>query len=357
MAKIELDSSALNEHFTHKLLAWFVEHGRHDLPWQHPRTAYRVWISEIMLQQTQVKTVIAYFERFMERFPTLNALAIACDDEVLAVWSGLGYYTRARNVHRTARIIEDQYGGVWPTTRDALAALPGIGLSTAAAIASQAFNQPTAILDANAVRVLSRYFLIKGATNSTAVKVRLWQQAQACMSTTHCADYTQAIMDLGATCCTRRQPQCARCPLQKGCLAFHTDTQALYPEKKIKKEIPTKHTRFLLLHDNEARVYLEKNPSSGIWGGLWCLPQVDMAVDPKQHLRVNYGLHPEAVHAFLQMKHTFSHFHLHIDAVRIPLYEPPDRVLPGAWLSAKDLEKKGLAKPVSVILEHFFAHS
>ena len=207
--------------FSLPLLEWFNCHGRKDLPWQHPRSAYRVWISEIMLQQTQVKTVIPYFNHFIAKFPDIQQLAHAYEDRVLAQWSGLGYYSRARNLHKTAKIICEKYKGEFPRELADLIALPGIGPSTAAAIASQAFNQATPILDGNVKRVLCRYFLIDGWPEHSSVKQKLWQLAKECMPTERCADYTQAIMDLGATRCTARNPDCANCPLQYTCLAKH----------------------------------------------------------------------------------------------------------------------------------------
>ncbi|WP_019217249.1 A/G-specific adenine glycosylase [Legionella tunisiensis] len=221
----------IQEQFSNLLLAWFDLHGRKDLPWQHPRSAYRVWISEIMLQQTQVKTVIPYFNRFIDSFPDVWQLAKASEDQVLAHWSGLGYYSRARNLSQTAKIICEKYAGEFPLALVDLVALPGIGPSTAAAIASQAFNQPTAILDGNVKRVLCRYFLIEGWPEQSAIKQRLWQLANQCMPRQRCADYTQAIMDLGATCCTVRQPNCASCPIQKTCLANIHHKTAFYPQK------------------------------------------------------------------------------------------------------------------------------
>jgi len=231
------DNVNILQNFTRPLLTWFGEHGRKDLPWQHPRSAYRVWISEIMLQQTQVKTVIPYFLRFLARFPDIKTLAQADEDDVLSCWSGLGYYSRARNLHKTALIIAENFKGQFPDDIKELVQLPGIGDSTAAAIASLAYNKPTAILDGNVKRVLSRYFQVRGLSQQSAVKQKLMTIANQCMSHDFCADYTQAIMDLGATCCTVKTPACTRCPLQTTCGAYKNNQVADYPEKKPKKNI------------------------------------------------------------------------------------------------------------------------
>lgn len=231
-----MNKQNLYEQFSKPLLLWFTLHGRKNLPWQHPRTPYRVWISEIMLQQTQVQTVIPYFERFMQRFPNISDLALAHEDDVLSLWSGLGYYSRARNLHQTAKIILQHHQGIFPNDYTLLNELPGIGPSTAAAILSQAFNKPAAILDGNVKRVLTRFFRIQGHPEQTQVKKTLWELADSCMPQENCADYTQAIMDLGATCCTTKNPHCPNCPLQKNCLAFKHQEQYLYPTKKLKNQ-------------------------------------------------------------------------------------------------------------------------
>lgn len=227
-----MDKQDLHKKFSQPLLQWHALYGRNNLPWQLPRTPYRVWISEIMLQQTQVQTVIPYFERFMQQFPNINTLAQANDDEVLSLWSGLGYYSRARNLHQTAKIVVQHHGGVLPDNYQLLKELPGIGPSTAAAIASQAFNQPIAILDGNVKRVLTRFFMIKGYPEQAQVKKTLWELANSCMPNENCANYTQAIMDLGSLCCTPKNPNCHNCPLQNSCLALKYEEQHLYPTKR-----------------------------------------------------------------------------------------------------------------------------
>lgn len=340
----------IHNEFSTPLLHWFDVHGRKDLPWQTPRIAYRVWVSEIMLQQTQVQTVIAYFNRFIDRLPTLIDLANACDDEVLSLWSGLGYYSRARNLHLAAKIIAKDHQGIFPTTLDALIDLPGIGPSTAAAILSQAFDKPTAILDANVKRVLARYFLIKGPTEQAQVKKKLWELANTCMPQARCADYTQAIMDLGATCCTTKNPNCTGCPLRVNCLALKEGEQSNYPTKKIKKPVPVLHQQFLVLLNEQGDVYLEKRPSSGLWGGLWCLPSLELEDCPLAFIEDRYALKGETPRKLISFKHHFSHFHLNIHAISIKTDYLQNKPLDGQWFRHEQFASLGLAKPTYLIL-------
>ncbi len=358
--------------FSLPLLAWFDSYGRKDLPWQHPRNAYRVWISEIMLQQTQVKTVIPYFNRFLIRFPDIQSLALASLDEVLAHWSGLGYYSRARHLHKTAAIIYKDFKEDFPRDVNELAKLPGIGPSTAAAITSLAFGQSTAILDGNVKRVLCRYFLIAGFPGQSAIHKKLWALAQACMPKERSADYTQAIMDLGATCCTLKNPTCGICPLQSTCLAKKHNKTADYPYKKPKKIIPIRQQQFLLLYTAENTIYLEKRPPTGIWGGLWCLPSIEDDACPIAYLDKNNLLSEGEPKELLKIHHSFSHFHLHIKAVAIQvkpsLYQnlkamelvsrthtPIISESAGAWFLPKDTASLGMSKPMKDILAHFLS--
>ncbi|KTD63357.1 A/G-specific adenine glycosylase [Legionella spiritensis] len=346
-------SENLQEHFSTPLLSWFDQHGRKDLPWQHPRSAYRVWISEIMLQQTQVQTVIPYFNRFILRFPDVTSLAKAPEDDVMALWSGLGYYSRARNIHKTAQIIYRDYGREFPQEADELIRLPGIGPSTAAAISSQAFGRKAAILDGNVKRVLARYFLVDGWPEKSLVKKRLQQLAFSCMPDQRCADYTQAIMDLGATCCTLKNPHCDHCPLQKTCLAFLANETQNYPVKKIKKERPVQHQQFLLLYRSDQHVYLEKNPPTGLWCSLWCLPSLNIDHDPAAYLDRNFGFQNPCIEDFMTIKHSFSHFHLHIKArlVKTMLADTPViRETTGKWFKLAETSRLALAKPTRDIL-------
>lgn len=345
------------EQFSKPLLIWYDLHGRKDLPWQLPRAPYRVWVSEIMLQQTQVQTVIPYFNRFIQQFPTVDDLALASEDEVLSLWSGLGYYSRARNLHRTAKTIKEHYKGLFPTDLKSLVDLPGIGPSTAAAILSQAFNQPTAILDGNVKRVLSRFFLIKGWPEQAQVKKILWDLADSCMPKQRCADYTQAIMDLGATCCTTKNPDCFNCPLNANCLAFKNKEQLLYPTKKIKKPIPTQYQQILVLCNDKGLIYLEKRPPTGLWGGLWCLPSLEQNDCPLSFIELQYALKGETPKQLIAFKHRFSHFHLEINALSIRINALDNRVSesPGQWFTKEKLSSLGLAKPTSLILSKLYA--
>lgn len=342
--------------FTLPLLTWFYQYGRKDLPWQNPRDPYRVWISEIMLQQTQVKTVIPYFIRFMDRFPTLTKLANATEDEVLSLWSGLGYYSRARNIHKTANQLMQDYGGIFPQDLKQLLSLPGIGDSTAAAIASLAYNQPTAILDGNVKRILSRYFLISGPTEQADTKKKLWQLASDCMSLERCADYTQAIMDFGAICCTKHNPGCIDCPLQSGCQAYQANVVADYPQKKHKLILPKKEQQFLVIHRNHSEVFLEKRPPTGLWGGLWCLPSIEMNQNAGDYLKTHYGAKLLSSDKLMTIKHTFSHFHLTIHAMclHIEFNKGLLNDATGRWVqNTKELDTLGLAKPVRTIIDYF----
>jgi A/G-specific adenine glycosylase len=258
--------------FPARLLAWFDAHGRKDLPWQAPKDAYRVWVSEIMLQQTQVQTVVPYFERFMQRFPDVLTLADAAQDEVLQYWSGLGYYARARNLHRAARNVRDQHDGVFPDTLEAVMDLPGIGRSTAGAILSISFDQRHAILDGNVKRVLARHERVAGWPGTTSVAKTLWEIAERHTPAARVADYTQAIMDLGATLCTRSRPACERCPVASDCEALASDTVGDYPGRKPKKNKPLRETT-MVLASFDGHVYLERRPEVGIWAACGACPK------------------------------------------------------------------------------------
>lgn len=342
--------------FTKPLLAWFATYGRHHLPWKKFHTAYAIWVSEIMLQQTQVQTVIPYFNRFITRFPTVRELATAAEDEVFSYWAGLGYYSRARNLHKTAQIVHYQWGDAFPNKVEELLQLPGIGASTAAAIASLAFHQPTAILDANVKRILSRYFKLEGPLDSPASQKKLWHLAQWCMSCEHCADYTQAIMDLGALCCTVKKPDCLHCPVHKTCLAYQEGVVELYPPKKIKKTKPTQAKQFLLLHKGDA-IYLEKNPPKGIWGSLWSLPNIEYHTTAGEFIEQEYGLRTEQIRELMILKHSFTHFHLQMKALSIKINEASSTTsLVGSWVSKQEISNLGIAKPILTIIQHFYSN-
>ncbi len=343
-----------SKQFQKKVLAWFQDHGRTDLPWQQNVNAYRVWISEIMLQQTQVNTVIPYFQRFMERFPHVADLADATEDEVLHLWTGLGYYARARNLHRCSQLIMQEYAGQFPEDVDTLTSLPGIGRSTAGAIISLAWQKPATILDGNVKRVLCRYFAIEGWPGKTAVHKHLWQVAESLTPKQDCHQYTQAMMDLGATLCTRSQPQCTRCPLNKSCQAYQQQNPTAYPTAKPKRTIPTKTTYMILLQNKHGDILLEKRPPVGIWGGLWSLPQCDdmqqLATWSKQHYACKIGQWQQQP----SFRHTFSHFHLEITPIIVSVlqWSPPLRDdQDHCWYSPQQPMDLGLAAPVKRLLD------
>ncbi|MDX1498048.1 MAG: A/G-specific adenine glycosylase [Salinisphaeraceae bacterium] len=295
-----------------RLLAWFDQHGRHDLPWQHPRSAYRVWVSEVMLQQTQVSTVIPYFERFMARLPDIASLAAASQDTVLELWAGLGYYSRARNLHSAAQQIMAEYNGEFPQTIDQAVALPGIGPSTAGAILAQAFGQKHAILDGNVKRVLSRYHAVEGWPGQTAVTNTLWEYAREHTPESRLADYTQAIMDLGATLCTRSKPRCNACPLAQDCEAHAQGRTHELPSPRPKKERPQRQTRMLVLCNEQGEVLLYKRPPAGIWGGLWSFPELPEQEDIAGYCQKEWSLQIDQPREVESIKHGFTHFELTI---------------------------------------------
>ncbi|MCV6603874.1 MAG: A/G-specific adenine glycosylase [Porticoccaceae bacterium] len=305
-----------NTDFSRKLLTWFDQHGRHDLPWQQDITPYRVWVSEIMLQQTQVTTVIPYYQRFMARFPSVQSLAEAPQDDVLHHWTGLGYYARARNLHRAAQQVVTQHGGEFPDTVEALSALPGIGRSTAGAIRAIAFGKRAVILDGNVKRVLTRYRAIGGYPGTTAVADQLWQLADELTPTRRIADYTQAIMDLGATLCTRSKPTCLLCPMHDNCQGHASGDPTQYPHRKVKKEKPVRETCLLILQNDDGHILLEKRPPTGIWGGLWSLPECDTTAEI-EHTCQRYQCQPIEWEASEPSRHTFSHYHLDYTPVHV----------------------------------------
>jgi len=305
----------MTDRFAGRLLQWYDQHGRKNLPWHEDRTPYRVWISEIMLQQTQVATVIPFYQAFMARFPTVAALAEAPVDDVLSHWSGLGYYARARNLHKAAKTVMSNFGGQFPDTTDALEQLPGIGRSTAAAIIAQALNRRAAILDGNVKRVLARYHRIEGWPGQTRVQARLWLKAEEHTPEERPRDYTQAIMDLGALLCTRRNPDCKRCPVSESCEAYRHGDQHQFPASKPKAAKPEKSVWMLLLEDAEGRILLEQRPPAGIWGGLWSLPEMDPEHDAEDLpglCQRRFSAACNLAGTLAPFRHTFSHYHLHV---------------------------------------------
>jgi A/G-specific adenine glycosylase len=346
------------EPFAERVLDWFDHHGRTDLPWQHDTQPYRVWVSEIMLQQTQVKAVIPYFERFMATFPDVRSLAQAPEDEVLHLWTGLGYYARARNLHKAAKQVINELDGQFPSTLDGLCELPGIGRSTAGAIVSIAFGQRASILDGNVKRVLARYHRVEGWPGQSAVHQRLWEIAEQTTPDERCADYTQAMMDLGATLCTRSSPACERCPLRADCQALAHGDQSSYPGKKPRKVLPVKKTCFLIARSASGDIWLEKRPGSGIWGGLWCFPEIEAPASGSQHCLNLWGLEPTNENAWEEFRHTFSHYHLDITPLVVELGATPLAVMEASrhlWYNVRQPPQIGLAAPVAALLEKLAA--
>ena len=303
-----LAQSTPNAPFAQAVLTWYDKFGRKHLPWQQNKTLYGVWLSEVMLQQTQVATVIPYFERFVKTFPNLTALADAPLDEVLHLWTGLGYYARARNLHKAAQVMRDQYSGKFPTEFEQVLALPGVGRSTAGAILSSCLNAPYAILDGNVKRVLSRYFVVNGWPGEKKTEDRLWQLTGEVTPNTQVADFNQAMMDLGAMVCTRSKPKCSLCPLQSNCRANAEQNWQAYPGKKPKKALPERDSYFLLL-EKDGKVALEQRENAGLWGGLYCFPQFADKEELLAYLASN-GI--QQYQEWAAFRHTFSHFHLDI---------------------------------------------
>ncbi|MEX1058580.1 MAG: A/G-specific adenine glycosylase [Natronospirillum sp.] len=335
--------------FQCQVLNWFALHGRTHLPWQQNRTPYRVWVSEIMLQQTQVTTVIPYFDRFMTRFPSVEALAVAPQDDVLHLWTGLGYYARARNLHRCAQQVVKEHNGQFPTTVEALSTLPGIGRSTAGAIVSMALQQPAAILDGNVKRVLARFHAVSGWPGKTDVARRLWTIAEHYTAQERPQDYTQAMMDLGATLCTRSKPKCQECPLASACEGYQQGHPTHYPASKPKVEKPVKQAWFLLLQLPDQRCLLAPRPDTGLWGGLYCFPEFTSrrALD---YWLLEHGLTGTLADQWPAFRHTFSHFHLDIHPVHVRLPNAPSVHEHSRWVHPQLDEPLGLASATRKLL-------
>jgi A/G-specific adenine glycosylase len=339
--------------FARGLLAWHAHHGRHDLPWQHPRTPYRVWISEVMLQQTQVATVMPYFERFVAALPDVPALAAAPIGQVLALWSGLGYYRRAHHLQAAARECVARHGGALPATFDALLALPGIGRSTAGAILALAHGQRRAILDGNAKRVLCRYHGIAGWPGQPAVEKQLWALAVAHTPDAHTADYTQAIMDLGATVCTRRDPDCAHCPLSAACRAYRDGRVAEIPAARPARTLPSRSVIFVVIRDRRGRVLLELRDAHGVWPGLWSLPEAADAAGADAVLAKVAAGAAGAPATLPAIQHTFTHFRLRATPMAWRGVTPRSGIADAdrwRWCAAADVAALGLPAPVRALL-------
>jgi len=343
----------MSARYARRLLTWFDSHGRHDLPWQHPRTPYRVWLSEIMLQQTQVKVASAYFERFVAALPSVRALGEAPLDRVLALWSGLGYYARARNLHKAAQQCIAEHGGELPRDFDALIKLPGIGRSTAGAILSQAWGDPFAILDGNVKRVLARHHGIDGWPGQPKVEQRLWTIADHLLPKTRLADYTQAQMDLGALLCTRHDPSCLLCPVNDDCVALEQGRTQELPTPKPAKPLPERQKIAWLLLDAKKRVLLQRRPPVGIWAGLWSLPEADD--DAQADTWLSRHIHSRGKTTPLPpILHTFSHYRLTL----YPRQKHPATLAASIgdnddlrWVAREALPDYGIPAPVRTLLE------
>ncbi len=340
------------------LLPWFKKFGRHDLPWQENINPYRVWVSEIMLQQTQVKTVIPYYRQFIRQFPDVVALAAADQDAVLHLWTGLGYYARARNLHHAARVVEDKFAGELPRELAALMSLPGIGRSTAGAILALSLNRPYPVLDGNVKRVLIRYYGIRGWPGGKEVQNKLWEIAERNMARRKPAAYTQAIMDLGATVCLRSRPLCLRCPLKSACYAFEKNQQPSLPAKRPKKPMPSRYVIFAILENPKAEVLLERRPATGLWGGLWSFPEHTSSSALTNWINRRHSQKIKKRVTLPTLKHTFSHFHLHITPVKIRICGPLAEVQDNAnylWYSPRNNPEIGMAAPVKKLIEQLFS--
>jgi len=341
-------SKQQSQDFSQSVLHWYQHNGRKTLPWQQPATAYRVWISEIMLQQNQVDTVVPYFEKFMQHFPNLQSLADSNNDKVMHLWSGLGYYARARNLHKTSIILSTQQGGELPSDLEQLQALPGIGRSTAGAILSLGFHQPAAILDGNVKRVLARHFCIPGWPSKVRVLKNFWAVSEQLTPENHSGQYNQAMMDIGATLCKRSKPSCEICPLSNSCKALKTDQISVYPEKKPSKIKPVREQHFLLIKNQQGEILLNQRPPAGIWGSLWCLPE-SFQFQPE-------NIAKRSLKPATQFTHQFTHFTLKATVTEVSLINT-HQIMDAAnwsWYDPDNPAEVGLPAPMISILHNYF---
>ena len=345
--------------FSELALNWFDLHGRKNLPWQQNTNAYRVWISEIMLQQTQVATVIPYYKKFMQSFPDIQSLAAASEDKVLSHWSGLGYYARARNLHKTAKLVVELHDGELPDNTQVLQELPGIGRSTAGAILSLAYQQCEPILDGNVKRVLARVHCIEGWPGHTQTLKQLWGISEQVTPAQRTANFNQAMMDLGATVCMRSKPLCESCPLISLCQAQEQGRQTEYPSKKPKKSIPTKETVMILAQDASGGVLLYKRPPVGIWGGLWSLPEIESQAGLEAWCQEQGLVVLDEVEEFANFRHTFSHYHLQITAISLKVRADSQTLMEDSsklWYKGES-DVGGMASPVSKLVQQLLGVS
>lgn len=343
-----------SKEFSDSLLVWFDHSGRKDLPWQQQVTPYRVWLSEIMLQQTQVATVIPYYQRFIERYKDVYSLAQAHLDDVLALWTGLGYYARARNLHKAATIIVQQHQGDMPNDLEQLIALPGIGRSTAGAIMALAYHQHHPILDGNVKRVLTRYDAVSGWTGKKDIEQKLWKRAEQLLPKKRIANYIQAQMDLGATICTRSKPKCNLCPIQTNCLGFQQGDPTKYPSSKPKKAIPIRKTNWIVAQSSDGKVLLQQRPNSGIWGGLWSFPESDTSENISNICKNLFNMAVINISPQSSIRHVFSHFRLDIYPHLVSGNEHHHHIAENksfAWYKIEDALQLGLPSPVKSFLK------
>jgi len=342
-----------DNHFNQRIIDWHALHGRKTLPWQSNKTLYRTWVSEVMLQQTQVATVIPYFNKFMRSFPTVAYLANAPIDEVLHHWTGLGYYARARNLHKAAQTIRDKFNGEFPENFEDVIALSGIGRSTAGAVLSLTLGQNYAILDGNVKRVLTRHQTIEGWTGEKRVENRLWELAERLTPAKQANIFNQAMMDMGAMICTRSKPKCTECPVSDDCLALATDSMTSYPTPKAKKKIPVKSATMLVLCENGKAIQLQQRPPTGIWGGLWCFPEFENTEKALQYM-AKHHIQPKKQTELPTFRHTFSHYHFDITALLIEVDHAGDiQVMEDSaslWYNLQHPQKIGLAAATKKIL-------
>jgi A/G-specific adenine glycosylase len=351
LRRVPRRSPPISHSFAARLVAWQRRHGRHDLPWQNTRDAYRIWLAEIMLQQTQVATVVPYFRRFLAAFPDVRALAQAHPDRVLEHWSGLGYYRRAHHLHAAAKAVVARHGGAFPRDAQVIATLPGVGRSTAAAIAVFAYGARAAILDGNVKRVLARHRGIEGFPGAAGVEGEMWRAAESLLPDADIEIYTQALMDLGATLCTRAAPRCAECPLASDCVARRDGRTAALPSPRPKKAVPQRALRLLVI-ERAGTLLLEKRPAAGIWAGLWSLPELDLAADVARHCKARFAATVTVGEELPAIEHAFTHFRLTIHPQRVAARSWPSRAeAPGlAWLTRDDAIAAALPAPIRKLL-------
>ena len=343
-----------SDSFSDQLLIWFDKAGRKDLPWQQNTTPYHVWISEIMLQQTQVNTVIPYYLKFIQHYPDINSLAKASVDDVLALWTGLGYYARARNLHKTAIIVAESYQSNMPSNLDHLINLPGIGRSTAGAIMSLGYHQRYPILDGNVKRVLTRYAAIEGWPGKKNVENKLWHYAEALLPHHRFADYIQAQMDLGATLCTRSKPDCIECPVNNTCTAYIQGNPCQYPTAKAKKIIPTRQTHWIIAHSSDGKLLLEQRSNQGIWGGLWSFPETSTPDGVQDYYQHTTSFTMTKTYSLSTINHIFSHFKLNIQPHLIKCQPNLNHVNNNnrlKWYKIDDALQLGLPAPVKLLIQ------